>query len=456
MNLLTVARFRQILSSQAEEQTNIDLPVDVDKAINAVTLQILKKPGTNFEHLDSTGQYNKQKEMSTILESPKGDITIKKLFALAEKNAEDSSIHRSDAAQALYRLKQGNNILVTGQAGIGKTTLTKMALKLILEKELLPDTKYLIFIKLRKIDFDIKTNVVDFLITFAGFEDYFGDIDPLNYDDFKSLNKSPHVSIIFDGIDEANTSEMKEDPPLWNPKTPACPSIIIRNIMQGNIFPKAKKMWTSRQRQAYELHEKVRPHTIVQILGLDQNAQNDLGEQLCTEEGWPQVKKYLEDHPDLQAICYVPVICIIAVTSIHASIVLKEDDVELHTMTDVLAYALDIYSRSDHLRGRQQEISKIPKLAWDAFVQDKIIFSEKDFRSADIDAKSFEAFLVTVVDKNTNFRMKLVEGDKKSSFSHLIWQEMFTAIKGMMFMKDSDLEKFLKHLVDAKRKLSPN
>ena len=440
-----------MLEAKAQAQTNIDIPIDLNCAIEAVTLQILKKPGALSESLDEVGQYNKRKEMTMIYQSPSGDISIKELFALAEKNAKKVCKHSTnDTVKADYLLKQGNNILVTGQAGIGKTTLTKMMVKLILDGEVLPETNYLIYIKIRKIDFEIKVDIVDFLKTFAGFDESRSDIDALSYEDFKKLNDSSRVTFLFDGLDEANTSKMNLEPPSWSPSAPTCPSVIVRNIMQGNIFPRAKKLWTSRQRQAYELHEKVRPPTIVQILGLDEQAQDELGKQLCTEKGWPKVKKYLQDHPDLQAICYVPVICIIAVSSIHSSLTREENDLELHTMTDVLGYALDIYSRSDHLREHQDEISKIPKLAWEGFVNDKIIFNENDLRNADIGEKAFEAFLVTAVDKDTNFRLKLVVGDKKSSFSHLIWHEMFTAIKGLMFMKNSDFRAILEKLLESR------
>ena len=438
----------------AEKQTNIDLPIDLKRAIDAVTLQILKRTATLPKYLDSVGQFNKRSELKAVYDTPRGDITIKELFSLAKKNADFASQSISpDAAKEEYILKQSNNILVTGQAGIGKTTLTKMLVKLLLENEIPQvEAKYIIYVKIRTINFETPCSLVEFLEDFAGFytASFNEDIDRLTFKDVKSLCNSSQVAMVFDGMDEANTSKLKEEPPLLNIERVVCPSIILRNLMQGNVFPKAKKLWTSRQRQAYELHEKVRPDTIVQILGLDQQAQEELGKQLCTDEGWPQVKEYLEDHPDLQVICYVPVICIIAISSIYSSLVLKEEDVELHTMTDVLAYALDLYARSPHLRGHEEEISKIPVLAFDSFDKEKIIFDERDLKDAGIHEKAFEAFLITAVDKDTNFKLKLVVGDKKSSFSHLIWHEMFTAIMGVMYKKPFELREYLPKLLQAR------
>ena len=444
--VFTVARFQRSLVEAAKKETNIDLPIDLRQAINAVTLQILRKPANLppfFDKFDEIGQYNKRKDMAMIYESPRGDITIHDLYALAKSNAVNQA--PSGPIESSYIIKQGNNILVTGQAGIGKTTLTKMITKLLLENEI-PDVeaKYIIYIKVRKIDFDRKCNIVEFLESCEGFYNPLSeeDIDLLSLQDFKELNNSSNVALIFDGLDEANTTDFKTDSTSWNPTRmeKTFPSVIVKNIMQGNVLPKAKKLWTSRQRQAYEIHENVRPHTIVQILGLDKDAQEDLGKQLCSEEGWPHVKKYLEDHPDLQVICYVPVICIIAISSIHSSLV-HHEDIKLYTMTDVLAYALDLYSRSPHLRdgNLNGEMSKIPVLAWDSFLNEKIIFDEQDLQQAGIKEQTFSAFLITAVDKKTNFRLKLVVGDKKSSFSHLIWHEMFTAIKGVMFLLSAEL-----------------
>jgi len=422
----------------------IDVPVELQQAIEAVALQLSKEVKKSPTIIEESGHYTRRNDWKQMYSTPEGNIKVKNIFEFAYSNAtKDAEKYcKNEEAKSKFVRQHGNNVLVIGQAGIGKTTLTKIVAQLTLEKTILPETEYIMYVRLRDIDFNKDTDLMHFIATTGAL-----DVKEPSVQEMVSLLKdNPNVLLIFDGIDEVKLEQPEQEGCSCSYDDLVKPSIILKNLMAGRLLPFAKKVWTCRSRQAYELHEEQRPRTILQILGLDRAAQEDLGKQICCAN-WPQVKRHLLTHPDIFAACYVPAICIITMASISLSFRESEPEVPaLKTITQVLVFALASYSRSKHVRVKACDLHHLARLAWNGFANGKVVFTEIDYEDANISRETFEAFLVTYVDETANLNLKLLDGDKASSFSHLIWQELFAALHAMFFMPLEEFKATLQKL----------
>ena len=90
------------------------------------------------------------------------------------------------------------------------------------------------------------------------------------------------------------------------------------------------------------------------------------------------------------------------------------------------------------MHGHESDVEKLARLAWNGFAAKKIIFSEDDLKDVDMDEKTIRSFLKTNV--GSSLKVTIFEGDKKTFFSHLVWQEAFVAIYFIFFASLDEFE----------------
>ncbi|CAK8691444.1 unnamed protein product [Clavelina lepadiformis] len=434
------AKLQDELRSIAEgESGKLNLPVDLDTSIKFVKLEITTSLNDDYDNLDHAGHYNRREDLLQMFDS-QGNVLLDEVFDEALKRAREDAAKNSNNKEAENVLiKHGNIVGVVGQAGIGKTTLTKLLTTRILEKRILPDTKYLFYILFRNVDFTEKSALLDFLVTSNKISNWIHD-EKKEEKIMQKLNQEDrHIVMILDGLDEAseNMSSGRAKPTTLQKKCK--PEQFLKNILSGHFFPNAKKFITSRPRQMYNLHKDHRPHFILNVLGLSQDAQKELCRQICRENS-DEVLDYLEKHPDLSAYCYVPVNCILTMFCINKSLK-EEQTASLRSVTGIMVFALDRYMRSEHIRGDLENIKKLISLAWNGILDQKIMFTDKDLKKAGIDEATVSNFLETKLDSDC--KLKIFEGDKRNYFSHLVWQEFFSAVNLILYMS---YQKFQKHV----------
>ncbi|XP_078494102.1 NACHT, LRR and PYD domains-containing protein 14-like [Ciona intestinalis] len=424
------------LQSQLVDRSNqvigeSNMPIQLDRNIEAVRLEMsdVRQPID-----DEWEEEMKRRDYLSSNRLNNSSVTIGQLFDKALEKAQlDAEVKCStEAAKAEYLRRHANIVGVVGPPGVGKTTLSKMMVNQILKHEFLPDTEFPFFIKVKDIDFNTKMTLLEFLTTNSRVK--------VNYTEEESkaviafLHNNPNVAIFFDGLDEASTKKFAMFSHVCKLNGKSKPVDIMKNLFNFTLLPKAKIVVTSRPGSMYKLHPDYRPDSIFEVLGLLEEAKNNLGTQICGEK-YPAIKKILDQQPNLAHLCYLPVNFILIVFCL-----LSNEGSDIKTMTQVLIFSMTRFVESSHLKGEVPldkvgvEMVKLARLAYKGLQQRKLVFEKSDFDDVELADEMVTNFFHTYVDKSSGLRMKILEGNKRSYFTHLTWQEFYAAVYLMLFV----------------------
>ena len=409
----------------------------VNKDVQTVELQISKSGSKKIEESD---YYKRKRDPDLWNNEQQGDIKLLDLFKQAKKLAKEQAEQktRNVVAKKKYIITHGNLVGISGQAGIGKTTLTKQLVEKVLKKEML-DIDFLFYVSLKKVDYEEKMSVLQFLLTnlYSCWEhDRASDKEIL-----KRLEESEKVMIIFDGLDEA-TIELGKQCPNANIYVEKTPEILLKNILNGNILRKAKKLITSRPRQMLELQEQYRPHCIVDVLGINLEAQRQISKDICGDDS-EKVLEELLNHPELLALCYVPIMCIFTVYWLHQKQLHPDKTITFPSVTNIILNMLETFAEHGIAKCEEFELEKLSKLAWEGLRHKKYEFSENEIKESKLKKESLNTLLTTGAKAKTQLRLLNVE--KITCFSHLILQEFISAAYLILFLSLSEFEKVMSH-----------
>ena len=395
--------------------------------------------------LDS-GHYHRRKDIASIFhQAPTGDIHFTDLFRAAKNQATNQSeiFTSSQEAREKFELVHGNIVGVVGQAGMGKTTLTKELVQKIL-KENLYDTEYLFYLRFRDIDYKNNINLLQFLTT----NSFPAETEDLNTI-LELLEDSEKVTIIMDGLDEAVLSGEAQPHCTLREHAPA--ETLLMNILSGNILPRARKLVTSRAFQLYGLLEDYKPKFIVKISGLTEDSQKQICRDICKneDEQTEKVFEFTQERPDLKSFCFVPINCILIMYCVCLN--LQEHFLDrMDSITTILVAALHRFIENRHFRGHHKtlQLKELSGLAYKSFLTGQLCFDEKDLIIAGINKENASAFLET----SLGSKLKLLQGIKKkiSYFTHLLLQEFFVALHIKLFLGAEKFNEILQQLSSEK------
>ena len=408
----------------------------IDKNIERVQLQISKSGSNARENMKCYREHTRDPKMWS--KTPCGDIALEELFEEARKAAKkraDSFSENKDAQNQTVTVR-GNCVAVSGQAGLGKTTLTKQLLKKVL-KETRFEVDFLFYVSLRKVNFDEKMGVLKFLLT--NLRSSWEHDSALDKIILKQFERSDKMMIIIDGLDEAAIN-FEDTCPSASIFDVTSPEIILKNLLDGTMFPKAKKLITSRPRQLLELCEIYRPDFIVDILGVNSDAQKQICRDICGSD-WEKIYFYLSQHPELSAQCFIPIICIFTVYSLHQQLLNRDKSITFASATIIMLCILENFARLRVLREKTFELDKLSKLAWEGIRDKKYEFNEDDLHRLKLGKESLDAVLR--VEANESTRLRITYYGKITYFSHLIVQEFFSAAYLMLFAPLSEFKEAL-------------
>ena len=395
------------------------------------------------ESADDLGHFHKRNEIpQTIAEPSSGGIIVDNLFAKATEYV-TSTIKRQyldDAARENDISRLGNTVALIGQAGIGKTSLSKTILNRVL-KDRLFDADYVFYLQFRGVNFKQNTN----LLSFLGVDLPWAQDKSRRKAVIAKLAKSSHIVMIFDGFDEAvlDPSTPSRDVSPWEE---AKPEIFIKNLLNGSIFPLAKKLITSRPRQLLALHISVKPNYIVNITGLDIESQKQICKEICGKNA-DRIFNHIIHHPQIASYCYVPANCIFVMYVMGKIIQDKSSQAFPNTITGVLVIVIVMFSNSSHSKVKFS-LEKLANLAWEGLKNRQFYFSEEDLQRAELCHNDVNLFCVSflgIAKKDLSFF--LGDPEKFTYFAHLIIQEFFAALMLIFF---STKKQFRQHFLGKK------
>ena len=424
------------LSDQAKTKSKVELLSCLERPITLAPLHMTQQ---KVELSDDLGHFHTRNEIpQTISEPSSSSIIVDNLFSKAKEYAsEDTNFHYfDDEAQEEDMSRRGNSVGLIGQAGIGKTTLSKTILNRVLNDGLF-NAEYVFYLQFRAVNFKKNTNFFSFLgVDLPWVHEISrrqGVVD--------KLTKSNRIMMIFDGFDEAilDPSAPCKDISPWEEATP---ETFIKNILKGSILPLAKKLITSRPRQLLALDASLKPHYIVNITGLGIKSQKQICKEICGENA-DKIFNYVIHHPQIASYCYVPANCIF-VMHVMGKIIQSESDSSNafpNTITGVLVIVIALFAQSTHARVKFS-LEKLANLAWEGLRNRKFYFREMDLQKAGLCQNEIDFFCVTLLGiSNKNLPFFGGDPEKFTYFAHLIIQEFFAALKLIFFSTTKDFRK---------------
>ena len=240
----------------------------------------------------------------------------------------------SDIFQS-FKSKNGSTIvpkyiLIEGAPGMGKTTLCKEIAYQWAEQHLLKDTELLFLIYLRDPAVANIKHLKDLVHYFYNFDE---DATEQSKQCAKVLNSrdSNDVTIIFDGFDEFDSSS----------------DSLITDILHRKVLPQCRIVVTSRLTASDRLHRIA--DVRVEVLGFSDKSKIQYIKQELKEhpDKVNKLQSYLNTHPSIQSICYMPMMMTILVYVFKEKGYLPTNSTELYNK--LVALTISRQSKSDDL-----------------------------------------------------------------------------------------------------------
>ena len=431
---------KQKLTKAARKECEVAPVFCVDRPITVAPLQISEQQ----DPLTAEQQghfYHRDEIMQMISKPPVGNVSIEELFSKAKESAEKSASRRhfeSDENRQAYITTHGNIVGITGQAGVGKTTLTKTILRKVIDEGLY-SAELVFYVRFRDLVYDAETDLLSFLT--ASYTpssiDFLWKTDTVRRNAvLSSVAANKRNIIIMDGFDEATyDSKSLAATHQVDLHQQAKPIVFIKHILQGKLLPNAKVLITSRPKQLIELADDLRPQFTANVLGLDRQAQRQICQDICFEKT-DEVYDFVRSRPEISSYCYTPVCCILLM---HTVLKVHSRKTQFsNTLTSIFAAALTLFMLSSHTN-HNFDLAKFATLSWNSFQENKFYLNQEDLLKAGLRADEVNAFLVTTRSENI---LTLLGGGTSNVhyFSHLLLQECLVAIKLIFFTTSDEFE----------------
>ena len=410
--------------------------------VKIAPLQISTLP-RNMEQLDLSGHFHYRKDVVRIYSEELSDvIPYEQIFEEAERFAVQGAMGcDTEEAKTEHILRYANIVLISGQAGIGKSTLSKLLVEKMLEpNDPLYQAEFVFFIRFRDLDYKQNYDLLEFLTNSASFISSISSKDRTKI--IQHLKASGNVCIIMDGLDEA-AIDLKMKYPNINAASYTTAAAFIHHLLSGRLLPRAKKLVTSRPRQLLQLQDDddYSSTLYLNLLGLNDEAQSQICSDLCRDNPAKRdrILSRINSRPDLKSLCYMPITSILVMMSFYSTDLLKRN---LDTLTAILVYALESWFLKK-LEGKFQ-IKNIANLAYKGFLENRFYFREHHLRIENINFENTTAFLFN------NIKFELLQGKAKTYFAHLMWQEFFVAVKLRLYSSKEEFQKIVPQLASDK------
>ena len=385
-----------------------------------------------MEQVDQSGHFHYRKDVVRVYSESHFDIiSHEQIFEVAKwKAVQDAEGCCTEEAKAKHILKYGNLSLISGQAGIGKSTLTKFLVQKMLDPDVrLYQAEFVFFIRFRDLNYQQNYDLLEFFTNYAPFISRITNEDRVNI--IQHLEASDNVYIIMDGLDEADI-DLGMNYPNIEAASHTTAATFIHHLLSGQLLGKAKKLVTSRPHQLMHLPREYSSNLYLNLLGLNDEGQSQICNDLCHDDPAKRdgILSHINSRPDLKSLCYVPILCISIMMSYYSTNSLRKN---MDTLTAIFVNNLENWFLNK--LKRKFQLRKLSILAYKGFLENRFYFREHHLREEDIDFENTTAFLFN------NIKFKLLQGKAVTYFAHLIWHEGFVAVKLRLY---SNKKEFIK------------
>ena len=319
------------------------------------------------------------------------------------------------------------SILIEGHPGIGKTTLCKEICLRWANNELLTSDKLLLLLMLRDPNVQKITSTEE-LLRYTLPADQVQPV--LNY---LHTNNGAGVTFIIDGFDELSCTLRYRS--------------FLKEIIEGDILPKARVLVTSRPSASACLHQNVDRR--IEVLGFEKSSKEQYVEEAL--KSYPsklqELKEHFQLYPNIDAMCYIPLsmaiivfLCLLGslpqtATEFFSSFI-------LHTVCRHLKKTGKI-AQDDCMQcvpdQVQDALKHLEKVAFDGLVEDKIVFTMDDLPDMCRDDPTCYGLLQSV---ECYCPHQIGTPSKSFNFLHLEVQEYFAA-KFLTTLPDNEVLELL-------------
>nr|XP_039253618.1 uncharacterized protein LOC120330765 [Styela clava] len=353
-----------------------------------------------------------------------------------EFGREDNLVDLKQILQSLNS-DEYQHIAIVGQAGSGKTTFVERMVRDVADNNNLcgdrssldqTERRYEIiyFVFIRDLLDSESINAKDLL--FGNITDLSEESQQYGYDWI--IEYQEKVIFFFDGLDQATWSLGGHHPKI-NHKKKASTATVMYNVITGHLFPRVKKVMSSREHCIAPLTGDLRPQLIYALVGLSPDDVKRLFIALLRDIGQQQWDRMCSTSPAIIPLSSVPVFLI------YNAIVQKfNPENPPDTMTGVMLEILDILLQSDHVRDKQV-LHKLKEMAFRAMSEGRVVFTKDELKKFKIDPDSIQDLVIKVPGRTRSSHC-LLEGTQQIYFSHQVIEENLAA----MFVSEMGVGEF--------------
>ncbi len=343
--------------------------------------------------------------------------------------------------QVFVNSRRREIILIDGRPGSGKSTLIMKVTKDWADGKILQDFKIFILVILRHFRDVKKLSLKDIL------GEYFDDITTRAVENIIRETDGKGVCLAFDGLDEYSTKLFSER------------NSFVMNVISGRDLRNATVYMTSRPATSNQVKSNFNLNRHIEIIGFTEASKNlFIDKQFKSDATKAQrLKNYLKDSPNIDKMCYLPLhLAMVIFLHEHDSgegQFLPKSETGLYYAFTIQTIYRDVAKRMenpedlmyeyeidqfDDLDEKERNIfTKICKLAFNATVEQKQVYSTKEVKKVVNSSDLRESTSLGLLVVNTASRVRATP-TAAYSFIHLTHQEFLAAVYLVYYATDSD------------------